>query len=176
MRWIVSLILAATGVVLLYIFAGGAFVSPSASPPQGDPWGSALSPLWDATLKGAALLFCAVLAVVWAGGIVFWGQRLHRSPGDPTGWSPVLQAAFSLNALAAAAVIFGLSMAMMDKAAVTTIGSLYILGLFLGLVGSALAFALLWLRKSRVLFASTLLVHLFEVGSLIAVCVLGFGG
>lgn len=175
MRWMVSGALWVMAGVLLYPFFQGAFIGDQEAIPSGDPWGSALGPLWMLTLEGGAVLFVGAALIVLGVTIHFWNKEFQETSGAFLGWNSVLQAAFSLNVLLAAVLLLALSLAMRDASAAETVGSLYLLGCGAVFVGSFLAFALLWQKRSRLLYGSTLVLHLVEISSVVAVFLMGFG-
>lgn len=173
MRWLVSGAFWLMGGLLLYPYTQGAFLGPGGTVPPGDPWGSALAPLWSMSLQGVVVLVAGVMFIVCGITIHFWNRDFEATSGVPLRWSKVLQAGFSVNVLVAALLILGLSLAIRDAVPASTVGNLYILSCVAVLVGSFLAFALFWQHRSRWLYGSTLLIHLVEIGSVAAVFVMG---
>ena len=179
MRWIVSTLLLTLGVASLCYLSGGALVRKSASFAVDDGWGSALNPLWNISHIGGLVLNFGVAAIVFGAGVHFWRRDREPARGGArhsNGWSPAIQVAFTLNVLVTAVLILCLTLAMRESASLATIGSLYLWVFVTALVGASLAFALIWLKKSRMLYASALTFHLVEVGAIATVFIMAFAG
>jgi hypothetical protein len=176
MTWLLSFLLFAASAVLLFLVGSGGFTSstPSANAPV-DPWGVSLGPLWKLDPVGASLLVTAIICIVLSLALPIWRltSSLRREISPRVRWSSVLTVSFLINVLLGAFLLLVLTFSWHHGASYDTVGHVLFLELLVFAIGSLLAFALFWLEKPVVLFASTFFVHLAEVGALTAVIVQG---
>lgn len=175
MNWLVSIVLFALGVVLLFLLASGACVASVHGGGFGrEAWEAALEPLWNFDAVGAGALLTAGVAVCLGVAIPVWtiADRERPEP-EPTSWPVVLLVAFLVNVFVGAIVLLVLSVAWQNGAPEKVLGHLFALDVLIALVGSYLAFSLWWLEKPRMLYASTFTVHLLELGALATLFVEG---
>jgi hypothetical protein len=177
MNWAISGVLFLLGTVLLFLLASGALASGLAPERLDDPWGVVLSPLWRLDAAGVGALVAGVALVVFGTAIPLWTLETRSRPSShATPWSTVAIVAFFLNVIVSGLLVIALTLAWRGGAPSATIGHLYTLSALVTIVGSFLAYGLVWQKKPRFLFASALFFHVVVAGVLGAVFVHGISG
>ncbi|HLU50409.1 MAG TPA: hypothetical protein VK116_20070, partial [Planctomycetota bacterium] len=112
MNWLVSVVLLAVGVVLLFLLASGACVAAPVSSGASSAWEAVLEPLWNFDVVGASALFVAGLSICLGIAIPVWTTADRGRPTiDAARWSSVLLVAFLLNTFVSALCLLLLSLA-----------------------------------------------------------------
>jgi hypothetical protein len=167
------------GILGVYLFAAQAVSLPAAWGGETDSrlLDEALVPFQNLTPVSALVLSGALVCLLLPA--TFAGPGTVSRVAARVSWGKVLEAVFALNAVLVAVILGFLwfftqsNIYLSDELATQTLGALFAAGLLECLIGTVLALTLVFLRKRKGLYFSTLVVHVAEVALLTVTFVLG---
>ena len=165
MRDILTPCLTATAILCVYLFACGIAVSDGEG--LDVVTDRAAAPFREMTPLSAAVLGTAIIALTLA--LVL--PRDFSTPRSRDAWARILQLALLLDIALVGGVIFLLMLPQLGwypsfAPSPPALGALYLAGMLEAAVGTVIVLVLCFFEKSRLIFASTVLVHVAELGLL----------
>jgi hypothetical protein len=179
MRSYVFLLVAAAGIVCLYLFATGAGTEAPGS--QALSLERALAPFEHMTPASRLLLGGAGVAFLLALALGSSSSRGSFLRPPSVAWGEAVQAAFLFDVVIVGAVLLFFFLAALgvyprEEPSFSVMGALYVVGVLEAALGTLLAITLFFLRKPIFLFTSTVVAHVAEVGLLSVLFFLGSTG
>jgi hypothetical protein len=163
------------GVVCIYLFATGAAVEEGL---KGVSFVErALAPFRQMTLVSGMLLSTSAVAFFLAVAFRERGQGTTRGR-EGVSWDTLLQIAFTTNVALVAAVLLLLFVSVTGylpgpPPGPTTTGALFLIAVAEVILGTMIAIALLFMKRSALHYVSSVLIHVVEVAILAVVFFLG---
>ena len=164
MRDILTPCLTAIAILCVYLFACGIVVDGEGLEAVPD---RAAAPFRDMTPLSAGVLGTAIIALTLA--LVVPGE--FSTPRSRDAWARILQVALLLDIALVGGVLVLLMLPQLGwypsfAPSAPALGALYLAGMLEAAVGTVLILVLCFFDKSRLIFASTVLVHVAELGLL----------